>query len=67
MFLDGSLFSQGTATATTFATGKDMFIGANRSGFMFNGRISMVKMYDKALSASEALQNYNASKDRYGL
>jgi len=27
----------------------------------------MVKMYSKVLSASEALQNYNASKDRYGL
>ena len=67
MFLDGSLFSQGTATATTFATGDDIFVGGNRSGFMFNGRISMVKMYDKALSSSEALQNYNASKDRYGL
>lgn len=31
----------------------------------FNGNISMVKVYDKALSAAEVLQNYNATKSRY--
>ena len=67
MFLDGSLFAQGTASATSFATGETIFAGGNRSGFFLDGRISTIKMYNKALSASEALQNYNASKDRYGL
>ena len=31
----------------------------------FNGSISMVKVYGKALSAAEVLQNYNATKSRY--
>ena len=31
----------------------------------FNGSISMVKVYGKALSATEVLQNYNATKTRY--
>lgn len=31
----------------------------------FNGLIGMVLMYDRELSASEILQNYNATKDRY--
>jgi hypothetical protein len=33
----------------------------------FNGRISNIQFYNKALSSSEALQNYNATKGRFGL
>jgi len=33
----------------------------------FQGNISIERMYDRALSASEVLQNYNAEKSRYGL
>ncbi len=67
MYLDGALFAQGTASSTVFSTAHNIFAGGNRTGFYLDGRISMIKMYDKVLSASEALQNYNASKDRYGL
>lgn len=67
MYLDGALFAQGTANGIDFATSQNIFVGGSRAGFYFDGRISMVKMYDKVLSAAEALQNYNASKDRYGL
>ena len=31
------------------------------------GSIGLVSIYDKALSATEVLQNYNATKTRYGL
>ena len=67
MYLDGALYAQATASSASFATSHDIFAGGNRSGFMMNGRISTIKMYNKALSAAEALQNYNASKARYGL
>jgi len=67
MYLNGSLFAQGNASATNSATGHEIFAGGNRAGFFLDGRISAIKMYNKTLSASEALQNYNASKDRYGL
>jgi len=33
----------------------------------FNGDIGPIKMYSKALSASEVAQNYNALKGRFGL
>jgi hypothetical protein len=33
----------------------------------FNGRISLTKVYNRALSAQEILQNYNATKSRFGL
>jgi hypothetical protein len=37
----------------------------NNSDRFFNGNISIVKVYNKALSAQEVLQNYNATKSRY--
>jgi hypothetical protein len=33
----------------------------------FNGAISMARIYNRALSATEVLQNYNALKSRFGL
>jgi hypothetical protein len=36
----------------------------NRS---YNGQVSTTQIYNKALSASEVLQNYNATKTRFGL
>jgi hypothetical protein len=33
----------------------------------FNGNISIIKYYNRALSASEVLQNYNATKGRFNL
>ena len=33
----------------------------------FNGKISVVRLYEKVLTASEITQNYNALKGRYGL
>lgn len=37
----------------------------NNSNRFFNGNISIVKVYEKALSATEVLQNFNATKSRY--
>jgi hypothetical protein len=33
----------------------------------FNGKIAIAQIYNKALTASEVLQNYNATKGRFGL
>jgi hypothetical protein len=42
--------------------------GAPGSAFsFFQGQIPIVKIYNRALSASEVLQNYNATKGRFGL
>jgi hypothetical protein len=40
--------------------------GENPSDY-FNGSISFIKIYNRALSASEVLQNYEATKTRFGL
>jgi hypothetical protein len=45
-------------------------IGATASGFsshLFEGSIAQTFVYNRAISASEVLQNYNATKGRFGL
>lgn len=37
------------------------------AGNFFAGNMGMVQMYDRALTATEILQNYNATKGRFGL
>jgi hypothetical protein len=32
----------------------------------FPGKISVIRLYSKALSEAEVLKNFNASKERYG-
>jgi hypothetical protein len=40
---------------------------ASRGSDNWNGRITIFKLYNKALSPQEVLQNYNATKTRFGL
>ena len=42
-------------------------IGSRGNGNYFKGNISKVSIYNRALSATEVAQNYNALKGRYGL
>jgi hypothetical protein len=44
-------------------------IGAEDGQFnnKFNGNIAQVQVYNRALTATEILQNYNALKHRFGL
>ena len=64
---------------TTLAVGGE-YLGANTAGFQiandyifggilipFIGRISNVKLYNRVLTQTEVLQNYNAIKGRFGL
>ena len=56
-----------SATTTTFNGNQEIVIGAYSSGNNFTGRIASVQVYNRVLSASEIVQNYNATKRRYGL
>ena len=42
-------------------------LGRRTSGGYFNGNISNVQIYNRLLSDNEVLQNYNATKSRFGL
>ena len=55
-----------SATAPTSIT-EPLRIGKRENYGEFNGNIGPVHIYNRALSAAEVLQNYNAGKDRFGL
>lgn len=60
--IPSSLYT-GTSGAPTIYVGLDTGAISN----CFNGSISCVRIYNRALSATEILQNYNATKTRFGL
>jgi hypothetical protein len=59
LYVDGVLKSSANATGNT-PNGNILNLGAyqNDSSYTFNGRLNQVRIYNKALSQSEILQNY---------
>ena len=56
------------AASGTLPTGQvNQYIGRHSGGYFFNGRIGESRVYNIALSAAQVLQNYNATKGRFGL
>ena len=53
-------------TSVNYA-GVPLNIGSRGGIQQFKGSIASVQLYNRALSASEVLQNYNAQKSRFGL
>lgn len=43
------------------------YFGGNNKGYPFQGSISATRIYNKTLTDVEILQNYNATKSRFGL
>jgi hypothetical protein len=75
-YIDGVLISANsiyTDDGSSFYDGTDLYlnIGANNYGSgmadFFNGEISVVRIYNIALSQSQAKANYNAQRGRYGV
>ena len=59
--VEGGILSTNTNNA-------DATVGSfDNTQLFFNGNISNTQIYNRALSASEVLQNYNATKSRFGL
>jgi hypothetical protein len=48
-------------------SGYRYWIGGDLGGSPMNGNIPILRQYNRALSATEILQNYNATKSRFGL
>ena len=60
----------GTGNKTSGTDAQIGMEGTNPGGTyarLFRGKIASIKLYRKVLSPSEVLQNYNATKSRYGL
>jgi len=69
IYINGTLDNQKVRVGTIPTGSDNIFMGFNPSGesIRYNGRISNTSIYNRALSATEVLQNYNATKGRYGL
>jgi hypothetical protein len=67
VYIGGTLDNSGTATNST-STGT-FEIGRSPGGLtqLWYGNIASVKYYNRVLTATEILQNYNALKSRFGL
>jgi hypothetical protein len=67
IYLNGQVIKTGTSNST-IGTTQDFRIGANTAnGELFQGKLYNLHVYNRALSAQEIKQNYNATKKRYGL
>ena len=70
IFINGTTYTYNlSALISSPYTGSTHCIGGNVHivNEYFNGIISQVNIYNRALSAQEILQNYNATKGRYGI
>jgi serralysin len=59
-------FSGISATAPNF-TNTPLYLGKDTANQMYPGYIAQTMVYSKELTSAEVLQNYNATKSRFGL
>jgi hypothetical protein len=70
LYINGSLVNSDTygGTINTGQAGIGLgSFGGGQTGYQFNGDLAVVKAYNKELSATEVLQNFNALKGRFGI
>ena len=63
-YYDG--IAAGTKSYTSYTLPGNTIVGG-RSTYYWDGKIARFAIYNKALTAAEVLQNYNALKSRFGL
>jgi hypothetical protein len=68
-YRNGVLVQSTSKSGTIDSTNKDLWIGNNPSFSprYYSGQMSALKIYNRALSATEVLQNYNVEKKKFGL
>ena len=71
VYINGSNTATGTQTGNGYNSSSSSFfrVGAQAQGIsrQFNGRIATTRIYNRVLTDSEILQNFNAQKGRFGL
>lgn len=66
LYINGTLDSTYTAQKTA-ATSGVVNLASYGTGNLLNGRIGKVLCYNRSITSTEVLQNYNATKSNYGL
>ena len=67
LYRNGVQLNSATSTGNITNTSKTLEIGRRGGGSYFNGRLNGQKIYNKALTASEIKQNFNALRGRFGI
>jgi hypothetical protein len=72
LYVNGSSVNSDSATGTVATNGGGMSVGAyggfnGARNYYYNGGVSVVRVYNRALSANEISQNYNAQRGRFGV
>jgi len=67
LYINGEFKKSVSTTGTPNSVNTQVWIGSENNGTArpFNGRISSAKIYNRALSAAEVKQNFNAYKERF--
>ena len=65
LYIDGVSVATGTARTGALTAQPTIFTGTGYNAANFAGNISIIQIYDKALTLTEVVQNYNAIKGRY--
>ena len=71
IYVNGNRIAQQTSLTGSIPTGQtNQYIGKYGSAsnqYPFNGSIAVSRVYSRALTATEVLQNFNSDKTKYGL
>jgi hypothetical protein len=68
IYVNGVLTGAGSMASSPLVTSSSLLIGRyTLGGAYLSGSMSSAKVYNRALSSSEVLQNYNALKSRFNL
>jgi hypothetical protein len=72
LYINGVQVSSDTQTGTIATNSSGMSIGAyggnsGSNGYFYNGALSICRVYNRVLPAAEVLQNFNATRGRYGV
>lgn len=67
MYKNGVLYAQDTSVGTKVTPGVLYFAGGNAGNTKLNGYLPIAQAYNRALTAEEIQQNFNALRGRYGI
>jgi hypothetical protein len=70
LYINGVLDSTFVLTKTVKFTSRPVVLGRwdyQYNYYYFNGKIPVAKAYNRALSAADVTQNFNAVRGRYGI
>jgi hypothetical protein len=68
-YINGVAVTSDGQTGSLLTNASGMYIGAygTGTGYFYNGALSICRVYNRVLSATEILQNFNAIRGRYGV